>query len=79
MFERYGMLPSYRAILDREGAETPVDVAVIGTEDEVRQRLAELADAGATEFAAAMFSPNRDTSRSVDLLQRIRQESPASS
>jgi F420-dependent oxidoreductase-like protein len=79
MFERYGMLPSYRAILDREGAETPVDVAVIGTDDEVRQRLAELADAGATEFAAALFSPDRDTARSVDLLQQIRQESPASS
>jgi len=67
------MLPSYRAILDREGVATPVDVAIIGSEDEVRERIAGIADAGATEFASAIFAPDGDTSRSAELLRRIHQ------
>jgi 5,10-methylenetetrahydromethanopterin reductase len=31
-FQVYGMLPSYRAMLDREGAAGPADVAVVGDE-----------------------------------------------
>jgi 5,10-methylenetetrahydromethanopterin reductase len=42
-------LPSYAAILRRANA-TPVDVAVIGTEDEVRTQLDELAAAGVTDL-----------------------------
>jgi 5,10-methylenetetrahydromethanopterin reductase len=56
-YERYGQLPSYRAILDREGADTPADVALIGTEQEVRAGLDRLAAAGATDFAASVFTP----------------------
>jgi 5,10-methylenetetrahydromethanopterin reductase len=57
VYERYGQLPSYRAILDREGANTPADVALIGTEQEVRAGLDRLKDAGATDFAASVFTP----------------------
>jgi 5,10-methylenetetrahydromethanopterin reductase len=57
VYERYGQLPSYRAILDREGANTPADVALIGTEQEVRAGLDRLKDAGATDFAASVFIP----------------------
>ncbi|MEL0283994.1 MAG: LLM class flavin-dependent oxidoreductase, partial [Ilumatobacter sp.] len=32
----YGQLPSYRAMLDREGAATPADVAIIGSAAEVQ-------------------------------------------
>ena len=38
----YDTLPSYRAVLDREGAARAGDVAVIGDEDEVRAGLARL-------------------------------------
>src|ERR671932_894125 len=34
-FERYGQLPSYRAILDRAGAAGPADVSLIGSAAEV--------------------------------------------
>ena len=34
-FAVYGHLPSYRAMLDREGAAGPADVAMVGTADEV--------------------------------------------
>ena len=30
-FQVYGALPSYRAMLDREGAEGPADVAIVGS------------------------------------------------
>jgi 5,10-methylenetetrahydromethanopterin reductase len=56
-FARYGQLPSYRAILDKEGAPNPADVALIGPEDVVRQQLDALAAAGATDFSAAVFAP----------------------
>lgn len=54
-FGFYGMLPSYRAMLDREGVHSPADVAVVGDEAEVRAVIEGLFEAGATEFVAAPF------------------------
>ncbi len=51
----YGSLPSYRAMLDREGLEGPADLAMIGTADEVGDRIGALADVGVTTFTAASF------------------------
>jgi len=56
----YDTLPSYRSILDREGAARAGDVAVIGDEDEVRAGLQAFADAGATDFAAVEFGLTGD-------------------
>jgi 5,10-methylenetetrahydromethanopterin reductase len=56
----YGELPSYRAMFDREGVRGPGDVALVGTEREVRTQLADLADAGVTDFAASEFTRNTD-------------------
>ncbi|MGA0884943.1 MAG: LLM class F420-dependent oxidoreductase [Ilumatobacteraceae bacterium] len=63
----YGQLPSYRAMLDREGAATPADVAIIGDAGEVAGRIAALADCGVTTFAASAFgSPDElDATREV--------------
>lgn len=52
----YQDLPSYRAMLDREGAEGPADVAVVGTEAQVNDALAALAAAGTTDFAGLPMS-----------------------
>jgi len=38
-FEIYGMLPSYRAMLDREGAVSPGDVGIVGDEAALREQL----------------------------------------
>lgn len=54
-FAVYGHLPSYRAMLDREGAEGPPDVAIVGDEDAVARGVAEMAEAGTTEFMANIF------------------------
>lgn len=55
MFQMYGTLPSYRAMLDREGAESPGDVAIVGDEASLRTQLQGFADAGVSDFSAACF------------------------
>ena len=57
-FAIYGQLPSYRAMLDREGYAGPEDAAIIGDENTVSDRLEELAKAGVDEFAAVTFDPS---------------------
>jgi alkanesulfonate monooxygenase SsuD/methylene tetrahydromethanopterin reductase-like flavin-dependent oxidoreductase (luciferase family) len=54
-FAMYGHLPSYRAMLDREGYAGPEDAAIIGDEATVTQRLDELRAAGVDEYVAATF------------------------
>lgn len=54
-FSIYGQLPSYRAMLDREGAAAPGDVALVGSETELRAGLRRLAEAGVTDFAASVY------------------------
>lgn len=60
VFEIYGSLPSYRAMLDREGVDGPADIAITGTESEVVGRISALADIGVTEFAAVEFPGTPD-------------------
>ncbi len=57
-FAMYGTLPSYRAMLDREGYAGPEDAAIIGDEETVSQRLDELSAAGVDEFVGATFDPS---------------------
>ncbi len=45
-FAIYGQLPSYRAMLDREGYAGPEDAAIIGDEATVSDRLDELSCGG---------------------------------
>jgi len=54
-FAIYPSLPSYRAMMDREGAGQPSDVAIVGTEAEVAAKLRSLSDAGATDFVALVM------------------------
>jgi F420-dependent oxidoreductase-like protein len=55
VFAIYGQLPSYRAMLDREGAASPGDVGILGDEAVLRAGLARLRDAGVTHFAASVY------------------------
>jgi alkanesulfonate monooxygenase SsuD/methylene tetrahydromethanopterin reductase-like flavin-dependent oxidoreductase (luciferase family) len=56
----YGELPSYRAMFDREGVRGPGDVALVGSEAEVRSSIERLAAAGVTDFAASEFASEPD-------------------
>jgi F420-dependent oxidoreductase-like protein len=70
-FEVYGTLPSYRAMMDREGADGPADLAVIGDEDAVGARLEVLAEAGVTDFVAGEFMPGDDRIRTRAFLKSV--------
>ena len=68
IFSIYGQLPSYRAMLDREGAAGPPDVAIVGTEEEVAAAIGRVAEAGATEFSAAAYGTPEEVQRTNALL-----------
>lgn len=50
----YGQLPSYRAMLDKEGAAGPADLAIVGDEKTLDAQLDRLRDIGVTDFDAAI-------------------------
>jgi len=71
-FAIYGQLPSYRAMLDREGAAGPADVALVGDEATVEAGIRRVGDAGGTDFAAAEFGATQDERRRTrDLLRTL--------
>jgi F420-dependent oxidoreductase-like protein len=70
-FAIYGQLPSYRAMLDREGAAGPADVAIVGDEDTVTTQVLALAGAGVTDFVAAEFARGADRERTRSLLKKV--------
>ena len=51
----YGQLPSYRAMLDREGLEGPADLAMIGDENLLYGQIKRFADMGVSDFNAAIM------------------------
>jgi 5,10-methylenetetrahydromethanopterin reductase len=70
-FRVYGFLPSYRAMLDREGAAGPADVAIVGDEPTVRAGIARIGDAGVTDFVASIFGAREDRAATSALLQSM--------
>jgi F420-dependent oxidoreductase-like protein len=56
VFAIYGQLPSYRAMLDREGAANPADVGIVGDEKTLRAGIASLKSAGVTHFLASVYA-----------------------
>jgi F420-dependent oxidoreductase-like protein len=71
VFAIYGQLPSYRAMLDREGAAGPADVAIVGTEDEVGAQIGKLAEAGVTDFVAGEYTGGEDGARTRAFLRTL--------
>jgi F420-dependent oxidoreductase-like protein len=67
----YGQLPSYRAMLDKEGAAGPGDVAVTGDEDAVAAQIQALAEAGVTDFVALEIARGADRERTRSLLKKV--------
>jgi 5,10-methylenetetrahydromethanopterin reductase len=70
-FAVYGMLPSYRAMLDREGMEGPADLAFVGSADAVAARIAEVDTAGATTLVAAEFGHDDEKAATRELLTSL--------
>jgi alkanesulfonate monooxygenase SsuD/methylene tetrahydromethanopterin reductase-like flavin-dependent oxidoreductase (luciferase family) len=74
VFAMYGRLPSYRAMLDREGAAGPGGVAVVGDEDAVSQQIRALAAVGVTDFIAAEFARGDEAEHTRRVLSRLANE-----
>ncbi|EGD53639.1 TIGR03564 family F420-dependent LLM class oxidoreductase [Gordonia neofelifaecis] len=54
-FAMYDKLPSYKAMLDREGFTGPADAAIIGDEATVADRIREFGAFGVDEFVGILF------------------------
>jgi len=67
-FAIYDTLPSYKAMLDREGAQGPRDVAVVGDESSVAEQIEAFIAQGATEFVAVVF---HERDRTKQLLAKL--------
>ncbi len=66
----YGMLPSYRAMLDREGVDGPAELSLVGDEAQLRTDIQRLRDAGVTDFNAAMIPTGEGSlEATLELLQ----------
>lgn len=70
-FAAYNDVPSYRAMLDREGLTYAGDAALLGSADEVGERIEELAAAGATELCANVFGTPDEQAATVAFLANL--------
>ena len=67
----YGQLPSYRAMLDREGAAGPADVALIGDEATIAASIRRLADSGVDELCGNVFGSSEERARTNAFLSGL--------
>jgi F420-dependent oxidoreductase-like protein len=72
VFAVYDTLPSYKTMMNREGVDGPGDLAIVGTEAEVRDQLDELAAIGVTDFNAGIFTSDpEEIARTKAVLQSM--------
>lgn len=64
----YGTMPSYRAMLDREGLTGPEDFAIVGGEEAVRDGLEAYRAAGVTDLGIAVAADAVDRDRTRELV-----------
>lgn len=67
-FAMYGMLPSYRAMLDKEGAAGPADVAIVGDEATVAKAIDRFRDIGTTDFVVVPYGNKEENARTFDVV-----------
>lgn len=69
----YPSLPSYRAMLDLEGANTASDIGFVGSAEQIREQIGALAAAGATDFAASISGNADERAATFELLSAVAQ------
>ncbi len=70
-FAIYGTLPSYKAMLDREGVDDPGGAAIVGDEASVSEQILHLAEIGVTDFAAAPTGSTDEVGRTMAVLREL--------
>ena len=71
VFSIYPNLPSYKAMLDKEGAEAAADIGFVGDEEAVAASITRLADAGATDFVASVVGDAQERKRGFALISEL--------
>jgi len=67
----HAMLPEYQRIIEREGVAHPGDMGLVGDAETIRAGIVRLRDAGATEFAAALFGDRDEQLRTIRVLGEV--------
>ena len=67
----YGTLPSYKAMLDKEGVSGPAGVSLIGSKEQVTHLIGELGEAGVTEFSGAATGNTAEREATLELLASL--------
>ncbi|MEC7366651.1 MAG: TIGR03564 family F420-dependent LLM class oxidoreductase [Actinomycetota bacterium] len=70
-FGFYGDLPSYRAMLEREGLANSWDIALSGSFEEVAEGLQKYSDSGGTQVVAAVYGPDEAREQTVSELAKL--------
>lgn len=70
LLTQYRMMPSYRAMIEREGSETPADFAIVGDEKTLDAGLERLESIGVTDFDANILAIEAGSrERTLDYLE----------
>jgi F420-dependent oxidoreductase-like protein len=67
----YPTLPSYKAMMDREGAATPADVGLVGTRDLIEDGIGQLAAAGVSEVVVGAMGSREEQDATNALLSEL--------
>jgi len=67
----YPSLPSYRAMLDREGASSPSDVALVGDEASVAAGVRRVEEAGATDLVVSIVGSSEERRRTIEAVSSM--------
>ena len=73
--QKYGMyrhMPNYARVLELGESGSPSEVAVIGNEEQVTERLGSYADSGVTDLAAMCFAVGNDDAERAESAERTR-------
>lgn len=75
----YHAMPSYQAMLEREGVGTAGDIALVGGATEVEESIGLLAEAGATDLGAILLGDRSEQERTRALLRDLAPVGPSDS
>jgi 5,10-methylenetetrahydromethanopterin reductase len=67
----YHRMPSYQAMLEREGVKSAGETGLFGSRAEVEDALGRLDEAGATDFGAILFGSEDEQEATRDLLRSV--------
>ena len=69
----YGEMPSYAAMLEREGFDAPEDYVLVGSEEHVREQISSYEAAGVTDFGI-QIAPSGERARTLEFVAALARE-----